>query len=120
MNDRTSNQTRPYTRYITLLFLLLGPLGSIALLDRLAGGVYLPGDVYPYAAVAALLMWSPMPFSITSTILFVADDPVEKSYGNTRGTLPSRLLGSSAPARVRAAAGLLGFVMASALFLALV
>jgi len=120
MDDTTSSQTRPYTRYITLLFLLLGPLGSITLLDHLAGGVYLPGDVYPYAAVAALLMWSPMPFWITSTILSVADDPVEKSYGNARGTLPTRLLGSSAPARERAVTGLLGFALASALFLALV
>lgn len=91
------------------VFLGTAPVASVCLMRAMAGGVYLPGSAYPYAALALLLIWSPLPFSLPAVILGEARDMHRIEHGGGMRSLFKHL--SSRESAVRAAflASIVGF-----------
>lgn len=96
----------------TALAVFLGttPVVSICLLRAMAGGVYLPGSAYPYAALALLLIWSPLPFSLPAVILGEARDMYRIQHGGGMRSLFKHLSGRESAARSAFLASIVGFV----------
>ena len=64
-------------KILTTTSLLVGPMVCAFLAEIGEGGRYLPAGVFPYAMVAILLAWSPLPASIPAVVLGEARDRFE-------------------------------------------
>lgn len=91
------------------VFLGAAPIVSVWLMRTVAGGAYLPDSTYPYAVLALLLVWSPLPFSLPAVVLGEARDMHRIQHGGGAWSLFKHLSSRESAVRSVFLASILGF-----------
>jgi hypothetical protein len=114
-----TTQGTMFSRRVTVLTLLFGPLLTMIFLLRMIGTVWLTRAQLPIVLWVALVFWSPLFFSIPALLLQdVRDSALDHWRGPVlsaiRGLvlLPYLVFSPKSPARLEAGVSLLGFAIA--------
>lgn len=113
-NHTTTAPASTLRRFGLPTLLLLGPVLSVLAIAVSAGRAYFPGDLQIYALLAGLLLWSPLPVSVSAVLLGDARDNFRTGqYGLRRSAaLYPYLLSRTSGVRGATVAHLVGFMTA--------